>query len=191
MATPGTTSTHHDVDLLVGQLKALPLIDSANLDAPFAAYEAFELVLSAITRAALVQVADGKRRNNNARLFKKFVVEYFPVGRGRGDVAFANRLWEFRCDFLKGKQTGQFVLTHNHPELHWQRARDARLLLNLQSLIADFRQAVDLLGGLLRSTPDMLEVAHNELASRAVQLVPVVLPRSGGGAQAATGTGSQ
>src|SRR5262245_20904189 len=75
---PGTNPTD-DVALLLDQLKALPLIDSADLDVPFAAYEAFELVLSAILRAALVQVPEANRRGKNGDLFRQFVVERFPI----------------------------------------------------------------------------------------------------------------
>src|SRR4051812_33749589 len=77
-------------------VKALPLIDTADLDKHLAAYDAFELVLSAILRAALVHVPDEQRRNHNRELFERFVIERNPARRGHGDEAYANALWEFR-----------------------------------------------------------------------------------------------
>lgn len=178
-----------EVDLLLDQLKALPLIDGADLDAPFAAFDAFELVLSAITRAALVQVPQNQRRGNNGALFQRFVVERFPSKRGRGDATYAKQLWEFRCDFVKGKRTGRhFVLTHNRPEFHLQLATNAAVVVDLHGLIADFRLAVDDLGRDLHSDPAMRQVALDELRSRRVELVQVSLPRSRLGANAASGT---
>ena len=115
MATPTA-----DVAQLLGQLKALPLIGSADLDAPSAAYDAFELVLGAILRAALVQVPDEQRRGFNRELFERFVTERFPRGRGRGDVLYARNLWKFRNAVVKNKQTGPFVVLHNAPHEHWQ-----------------------------------------------------------------------
>ena len=68
---------------------------------------------------------------------------------------------------------------HNHPGEHWQR-NHGLLTLNLESLIADFRKAVDGLGGYLRSTPELRELARVELEGRRVRLVPVtaVMPVS-------------
>jgi hypothetical protein len=187
MTTP-TTSTPDVVDILLGQLKALPLIDSADLDAPFAAYAAFELVLSAITRAALVQVPERKRRGQERAPVQAVRCGLLPCRARTRRPAIRRAPLGVPLRLREGKTDGPVHVTHNHPEAHWQRARNAQFLLDLQSLIADFREAVDNLGGLLRSTPDMLQIAHDELASREVQLVPVHLTRSSGGAHAATGT---
>ena len=160
------------VDELVEQLKILPLIASADLDGPFAAYDAFELVLGAILRAALVQAPEEQRRRHNRELFERFVVERFPEGRGRGDAEYAANLWEFRNAVVKNKQTGPFLVIHNSPVAHWK-TNHGILTLDLQSLIEDFREAVDNLGALLRSTDEMRELAARELDGRTVKLVPI------------------
>src|SRR4051812_27604184 len=102
------TSTPDDVELLLGQLKTLPLIAAADLDAEFAAYDAFELVLGAILRAALVQVPDAERRGHNRELFERYVLERFPPDQGRGDSDYASQLWTFRNAVVKNKQIGSF-----------------------------------------------------------------------------------
>jgi hypothetical protein len=160
------------VEELLEQLKTLPLIASADIDAPYAAYDACELVLGAILRAALVQVPEEQRRGHNRELFERFVVERFPEGRGRDDAGYARNLWEFRNAVVKNKQTGPFLVMHNSPSEHWK-TNHGILTLNLQSLIEDFREAVDNLGALLRSTDEMRDLAAAELAGRTVRLVPI------------------
>ena len=83
-----------DVDLLLAQLKTLPLSDTADLDADFAAYDAFELLLGAVLRAALVQVPPAERYDNNGELFKRFVVERFSAGRGFGNTGLREQALE-------------------------------------------------------------------------------------------------
>jgi hypothetical protein len=134
-----TASELDDVDLLLAQLKTLPLIDNADLDADFAAYDAFELLLGAVLRAALVQVPPAERYDNNGELFKRFVVERFPAGRGFGNADYASKLWKFRNAVVKNKQTGPFLLIHNAPSKHWKIERGARVL-DLQSLVAGLPQ---------------------------------------------------
>ena len=167
-------STPDDVELLLVQLKTLPLIAAADLDAEFAAYDAFELVLGAILRAALVQVPESERRNRNGKLFERFVVERFPRGHGYGDSNYAKQLWEFRNAVVKNKQTGAFMLIHNNRGEHLER-HDGHVLLDLQGLIADFRAAVDNLGEHLRSTPQLRELARVELEGRTVRLKPIIV----------------
>jgi hypothetical protein len=168
-----------DVDRLLAQLKELPLIDHADLDAEGVAYAAFEPLLSAILRAALVQVPQKDRPNNNRRLFQRFVVDHFPPGRGRHDPVYAEALWGFRCYFVKDERTGSsFLLTHHHPDLHWVIA-DGRRVLNLESLVADFREAVDNLGTLLRGDPELRQSAEADVAQReltSVSIAPRGLP---------------
>lgn len=168
-------STPDDVDLLLGQLKTLPLIAAADLDAESAAYDAFELVLGAILRAALVQVPEAERRNHNRELFERFVVERFPRGHGYGKSEYAGQLWEFRNAVVKNKQTGPFMLTHNHPENHLGTNNRKIVLLDLHGLISDFYEAVDNLGDLLRSTPEMRALASLELGGRTIRLITVHL----------------
>lgn len=107
-----------DVDRLTMSLKALPLIEGADLDKPFAAYDAFELVCSAILRAALVQAPEEGRKRNNGRLFEAFVTDHFPVHRGRNDPDYAKQLWLFRNAFVKEKRTEGFALVHGAPNQH-------------------------------------------------------------------------
>lgn len=164
-----------DVDKLLEGLKALPLIDdNADLSRPFAAYNAFELVGSAILRAALVQVPPEQRRNMNGAHFTRFVVEHFPVDRGRGDDEYASDLWLFRCAFQKERlTTDKFQLIEGAPDQHLKPATDGRTMLDLESLIADFRAAVDHLGAELRNSAEMRQVAADELARRHVTVTPV------------------
>jgi hypothetical protein len=169
-----TASEPDDVDLLLAQLKMLPLIDTADLDAEFAAYDAFELLLGAVLRAALVQVPPAERYDNNGELFKRFVVERFPAGRGLGNTDYASKLWKFRNAVVKNKQTGPFLLIHNTPAKHWKIERGARVL-DLQSLVADYREAVDNLAPLLRSSLEMKALATAELAGRTVRLVTIAM----------------
>jgi hypothetical protein len=169
-------SAPDDVDALLDQLKTLPLIAAADLDADSAAYDAFELVLGAILRAALLQVPDAERRGHNRELFERFVVERFPPGHGYGDAVYANRLWEFRNAVVKNKQTATFVLIHSNPQSHPGTDNNGTIvLLDLHGLIADFYAAVDNLGELLRSTPEMRALASSELAARTIRLIPVQL----------------
>jgi hypothetical protein len=168
-----TGETTGDVGELLEQLKALPLIDGANLDRPGAAYDAFELVLSPILRAALVQVPEGQRRDANGRLFKRFVIERFPPGHGGGNVSYADELWQLRNAFVKDKQTRGFGLTHNSPGSHWRLTEAGHPTLDLGSLIADYREAVDNLGELLRASPTLRGVARAELEKRTVVTVPM------------------
>jgi hypothetical protein len=169
-----TTSGPDDVDLLVAQLKTLPLIDTADLDAEFAAYDAFELLLGAVLRAALVQVPPAERYDNNGELFKRFVVERFPAGRGLRNMDYASKLWKFRNAVVKNKQTGPFLVIHNTPGKHWKIEQGARVL-DLQSLVADYREAVDNLAPLLRSSPEMQALASAELAGRTVRLITITI----------------
>jgi hypothetical protein len=155
-----------DVSQLLAELKALPLIESADLDKPFAAYDAFELVVSAILRAALVQVPESGRKGKNRELFERFVVNHFPLNRGRDDGSYAKRLWDFRCAVVKEKTTGSFVLIHNTPGMHLPSAG----VLNLEGLIADFQEAVDSLGAGLRKSPEMRQVAAIEIQRRQVTI---------------------
>ncbi|HJX46712.1 MAG TPA: hypothetical protein VJ375_02615 [Gaiellaceae bacterium] len=178
------------------------MIDGADLHRPFAAYDSFELVVSAILRAALVQVPEAKRKGNNAVLYKRFVVEHFPEHRGYGDEAYAEQLWDFRCAFVKDKRTGPFVLIHNSPGDHLQPSADGRSMLNLESLIDDFRAAVDDLAGILRASTVMRAVAASEVALRQVTVTaphdgsaspslthnPTTVRLITGGANAASGT---
>lgn len=161
-----------DVDRLVDELKALPLIDSADLSKPGAAFAAFDPVVAAILRAALVQVPHKQRRGKNRILFVQFVTEHFPEKRGRGDTKYAAKLWDFRCEVAKGKRTGPFVLAQNAAGEHLQPGPDGRPVLNLESLISDFRAAVDSLGDELRSAARCDEVA-DELARRKVTVAPI------------------
>jgi len=159
-----------DVDQLLEQLKALPLIDSADLTHPFAAYDSFELVLSAILRAALAQVPPTDRRGRNRQHFRAFVCQRFPPERGRNDVDYADRLWDFRTMFVKEKRTAGFVLVHDRPDEHLAPGVDGRPKLNLQSLIADFRLAVDQLGPILRASDELRQLAADEVARRTVHV---------------------
>jgi hypothetical protein len=171
------TNPADDVDELIAGLKLLPLIDGADLEQPSAAYDAFELVLSAILRAALVEVAPADRRSNNGRAFRRFVTKRFPVGRGRGDTSYAGTLWLLRCDFVKEKRTSSGVaLTHDNPWAHRQRASTGELIVDLQSLIADFREAVDDLGKRLRSSPQLRHETQSELTQRRVRTVAIAPP---------------
>lgn len=162
-----------EVGRLVEQLKALPLIDGADLDQPFAAYDSFELVVSAILRAALVQVPEGERKKQNAELFRRFVRNHFPENRGRDDTGYANQLWTFRCECVKEKRTGPFALINGVPDAHLLPAADGRPTLNLESLIADFRDAVDDLAEILRASVEMRQLAADELARRTVSIAPM------------------
>lgn len=164
-----------DFDELAEDLKALPLIDSADLSAPGAAYQAFDLVAAAILRAALVQAEHTKRRGRNGVLFKRFVTEHFPKKRGRGDKAYAAKLYDFRNEVVKDSRTGQFVVAQDAAGEHLQPGPDGRPVVNLQSLIADFRAAVDSLGDELRNAARGDEVAA-ELARRKVTVVPLREP---------------
>lgn len=162
-----TASELDDVDLLLAQLKTLPLIDTADLDADFAAYDALELLLGAVLLAALVQAPPAERYDNNGELFKRFVVERFPAGRAIDNTDYASKLWKFRNAVVKNKQTGPFLVNHNARSKHWKIDRGARLL-DLQSLVADYREAVDNLAPLLRSSAEMKALATAELAGRTV-----------------------
>ena len=159
-----------ELDRLAELLKSLPLIDSADLDQPSAAYDAFGMVASAILQAALIQVPEAERVGKNARLFRRFVVERFPAKRGRGDGTYAKDLWLFRCSFVKENRTGPFALVHGAPNQHLQPASDGRLTLDLESLIADFRAAVD---DMVRDLGASLEGARlaDELARRTVRIL--------------------
>jgi hypothetical protein len=104
-----------DLAQLAARLKSLPLIESADLDQPFAAYDAFGVVMSAILCAALIQVPEDERERKNGKLFKRFVVERFPIKRGRGDGKYAADLWSFRSQAVKESRTGPFSLVHRLP----------------------------------------------------------------------------
>jgi hypothetical protein len=155
-----------DVTSLVEQLKALPLLSAADLDLPGVAYEGFDYLASAILGAALLLAPEDERKGQNGRLFVRFVVEHFPEGRGRGDRAFAGRLWAFRNGFVKGRRARPIRVTHRHPELHLVPADDGRPIVNLESFVSDFREAVDSLGAYLDSTPELRERAAAEVAAR-------------------------
>jgi hypothetical protein len=161
-----------EVASLQERLKALPLVDSADLGQPFAAYEAFDVVLSAILRAALVQAPRDGRRGKNAQLFTRFVRNHFPAKRGRGDDVYAKRLWGLRCDFAKSRETATFWLIHDAPTQHLERAADGRVTLDLGSLIADFRSAVNHLGAELAASAQMRAVVASELDARTVVISP-------------------
>ncbi len=65
-------------------------------------------------------------------------------------------------------------MIHNQPGEHWE-LNHGMLTLNLQSVIDDFRWAVDTLGELLRSTDEMRELAAAELAGRTIRLIPITV----------------
>lgn len=95
-----------DVDHLLEQLKSLPLVDGANLDRPFAAYQAFEVVLGAVLRAALAPEGRDAREGKNGSLFRDFVRRDFRIGRGWSDDHYARLLWDLRSLFVKEMRTG-------------------------------------------------------------------------------------
>jgi hypothetical protein len=165
-----------DIDALVEGLKALPLIESADLDGDRAAYDAFELVLSAILRAALVPIPPSKREGEGNR-FRRFVIEHFPEGRGRFDKSFGDDLWLARCATVKEKrtddhrQTTPIAFVHKAREAHWTLATSGERILDLDGLIDDFRAAVGELGELLRSSEELCKRARDELALRRVRQV--------------------
>jgi hypothetical protein len=171
------TASPDDVDRLLAQLTAFPLIDSADLDRAGAAYQAFELVLCAIHRAALLQAANRQEQQavGEPELFQRFVRDCFPEGRGRWNNHYAGKLWKLRCAFVKQAKTGKFQLIHNHPEQHWRTLGRLRTL-DLQSLIDDFRHAVGNLEGMIRTDASLLEAARAELGERTVR--PIVVERS-------------
>lgn len=159
-----------DVERLLEHLKALPLVDDADLDRPGAAYAAFEPVLSAALRAAVVHVPRRKRNGVQGECFRAFVRDHFPEGRGRGDDAYAANLWRLRSAFVKEKRTDRFVLTHGQPDDHLIPAADGRPTLNLESLVADFRSAVDELGPVLRRTDELRRRAAAEVERSTVHV---------------------
>lgn len=185
-----------DVERLVEHLKALPLVDGADIDRPGAAYAAFEPVLSAILRAAVIHVPRRKRNGIQGECFRAFVRDHFPEEHGRGDETYAANLWRLRGAFVKEKRTARFVLTHGQPDDHLVPAADGRPRLNLESLVADFRSAVDELGPVLRRTDELRERAADEVARSAVHVTSgashttttTVLFRGERGAKAASGT---
>lgn len=159
-----------DVEQLLEQLKALPLVDGADLDRPLAAYYAFEAVLSAVLRAAIAPERRSARDRKNGKLFQEFVCRDFPVGRGWSDPHYARQLWKLRGMFVKEMRTGSFRLKHGQPEYHFLAADDGRLILNLESLIEDFRYAVTRLGPILRRSDRLRQHAADELALRTVHM---------------------
>lgn len=161
-----------DLAQLAERLKSLPLIESADLDQPFAAYDAFGVVMSAILCAALIQVPEDERERKNGKLFKRFVVERFPIKRGRGDGKYAADLWSFRSQAVKESRTGPFSLVHRLPDQHLRIAADGRRILNLESLIEDFRAAVDEMAAAWK-TNNEAERLEGELARRTVRIVPL------------------
>ena len=88
---------------------------------------------------------------------------------------------------LKDKQTAGFILTHNRPDVHLTKTSSGPML-DLQSLVADFREAVDNLGALLRASPELREAARTELETRAVRIISVTIERPGS-APGASATG--
>ena len=163
-----------DIDRLALELRAFPLIHSADLNWPGAAYQAFEIVLSAILRAALIEVPADKRKGANGDAFKRFVTQRFPEGRGRGDDDYARELWELRNYFVKERRTTSGVaLTHFEPDRHLVRFPDGLLIINLESLMDDFRVAVHDLGDYLRSSPELRELARAELEQREMRVVVI------------------
>lgn len=186
-----------EVGQLLEQLKELPLVDDADLDRPGAAYAAFEPVLGAVLRAAVIHLPRNKRDGVQGKCFRAFVRDHFPEGRGRGDEAYAENLWKLRSAIVKEKRTARFVLTHGRPDDHLVPGRDGRPTLNLESLIADFRAAVDELGPVLRGTDELRQRAAVEVSLRGVHVTTdasltttrsTVLFRGAPGAKASSGT---
>jgi hypothetical protein len=151
---------------LVKQLKELPLIDGADPRPAARGLQRFRAVEQRDPGGGAAPGAGAPCRGQNGRLFQRFVVECFPADRGRGDRVYAERLWAFRCAFVKDRRTGPFKLIHGAPELHLTLADDGRPILNLESLIEDYRVAVDDLGKLWASTPELQAIAVEELAAR-------------------------
>lgn len=97
------------------------------------AFLAFVCVLTGIESLSGYRYDQG----NLEQRFTKFIEEYFPDEY----KAYLEDLWRFRKGMIHAFSPKNFVLTHNHPKVHFRKASDGRLILNAEDFFEALRSA--------------------------------------------------
>lgn len=157
-----------------------------NLAEPWAAFTAFQPLAAALSELALLRrpPEGSKGRRHEVDWWAAMVRDYFPPGRN--DPEDGQLLYrQLRSRILKTGDVGDHVgLVHDRPDLHWKRADEGHLCLDLQSLAADYAHAVDRFLEALGDDP-ALRIAVLPKADTGPRVIEL---RVAQGAQAFTGT---
>ena len=148
-------------------LRALLLSDSMPVVAGQEGlnFQAHKLLTTLIHRAAGLHA---HHKPSDTEGWTRYIVDFFPPGQnGAEDARLLFKDW--RCTLLKDGSVGPGVaILHGQSWSHWRRS-DGVLMINLESMWADYEYSVERFIEFLRVTPERSALALQRHAGNATQ----------------------